>query len=68
MAPLLWLWAAWISHGTRILGVLIGIDSAIAGVSDLIPAHTLKYHLAFISVMTFLRGQFNANRIDNAQP
>lgn len=58
-----WLWAKWVSHGTRILGVAIGIDAALAGVADIIPATQLKYHLAAIAVMTFLRGQFNAKQI-----
>lgn len=63
MTALKWLWQAWISNGTRILGIAIGIDAALATIEGLIPPGTLKYHLAFIAVATFLRGQMNSNAI-----
>ena len=63
MKALKWLWQAWLSHGTRILGVAIGVDAALAGIADLIPPETLKYHLAFIAVATFLRGHMNSRQI-----
>jgi len=63
MKPLKWMWGVWKSHGTRLLGVAIGMDAALASVSGLIPEDTLKFHLGFIAVATYLRGQMNSNVI-----
>ncbi|HZO21033.1 MAG TPA: hypothetical protein VFB37_00930 [Steroidobacteraceae bacterium] len=50
------------SHGTRVLGVAVGTITALT-TSNVIPANHLKYYLAAIAVLTYWRGQGNADKI-----
>jgi len=51
------------THGTRVLGVAQGTIALLAGMDGIIPANHLKYYLAASAVLTFWRGQANANTI-----
>lgn len=55
-------WKMWVSHGTKMIGFAQGTISAIAGVTDLIPATHLKYYLGASALLTFWRGFFNSNQ------
>lgn len=55
-------WLLWKNHGTKAIGFAQGTIAAIAGVSDIIPPHHLKYYLASSAVLTFWRGWFNSNQ------
>lgn len=56
------IWLFWKNHGTKAIGFAQGTIAAIAGVSDIIPPHHLKYYLASSAVLTFWRGFFNSNQ------
>lgn len=58
-----YIWEFWKSHGTKTIGFAQGTIAAVAGISDLIPAHHLKYYLGASAVLTFWRGFFNSNQI-----
>ncbi len=47
------------NHGTKLLGVAQGIIAAVAAVPDVIPPGQLKYYMATLAVLTYLRGQFS---------
>jgi len=51
------------THGTRVLGVAQGTIALLAGMDGIIPANHLKYYLAASAVLTFWRGQANADTI-----
>lgn len=51
------------SHGTRVLGVAQGTIALLAGMDGIIPANHLKYYLAASAILTFWRGQANADTI-----
>lgn len=55
----------WRGHGTKILGISQGTIAAVAGVSDLIPPHHLKYYLGASAVLTVWRGYVNSNAKPN---
>jgi len=57
------LYLLWKNHGTKGIGLVQGTIAAVAGVSDLIPPHHLKYWLGASAVLTFWRGFFNSNQI-----
>lgn len=57
------IWKLWVNHGTKAIGFVQGTISAIAGVTDLIPAGHLKYYLGASALLTFWRGFFNSNQI-----
>lgn len=52
----------WKNHGTKAIGFAQGTIAAVAGVSDIIPPHHLKYYLASSAVLTFWQGWFNSNQ------
>jgi hypothetical protein len=56
-------WLFWKNHGTKAIGFAQGTIAAVAGISDLIPPHHLKYYLASSAVLTFWRGWFNSNQL-----
>lgn len=56
------------SHGTRILGVAQGTVAVLCGMAGLIPDSHLKYWLAASAVLTYWRGQTNANTLSNTLP
>lgn len=51
------------THGTRVLGVAQGTVALIAGMDGIIPPTHLKYYLAVSAILTFWRGQGNADKI-----
>jgi hypothetical protein len=52
-----------ITHGTRMLGIAQGTVAVIAGMNGVIPADQLKYYLGVSAVLTYWRGQANAEQI-----
>jgi hypothetical protein len=52
-----------ITHGTRVLGVAQGTIAVIAGMDGVIPEGQLKYYLGVSAVLTYWRGQANADKI-----
>jgi len=46
-------------HGTKVLGIATGIISAVAAVPGVIPESQLKYWMAVMGVLVYLRGQFS---------
>lgn len=61
------LWAFWSDKGTRILGVATGTLVTLTG-TGIIPDSHLKYWMAAIAVLTYWRGQSNANALSNSLP
>jgi len=51
-----------ITHGTRVLGVMVG-TLTILTTTGVVPEAHLKYYLAAIAVLTYWRGQANADTI-----
>lgn len=51
------------THGTRLLGIAQGTVAIIASMDGLIPPSHLKYYLGASAVLTYWRGQTNANTI-----
>ena len=49
------------AHGTKLLAFLQGMIATVAGVSNLIPEHQLKYWLGASAVIVFYRGWENTN-------
>lgn len=58
-----YIWNLWVEHGTKAIGLAQGTVAAVAGVTDVIPAHQLKYWLAGSAVLTFWRGWWNSKEI-----
>lgn len=56
MTALRAIWGLIRNHGTKVIGVLSGVLAAVAAVPDVIPAAHLKYYMAAIAVLTYLRG------------
>jgi hypothetical protein len=56
------IWNAVLTHGTRALGALLGTLSVLVG-TGIIPENQLKYYAAGIAVLTYWRGQANADTI-----
>jgi hypothetical protein len=56
---LLWIW---VHYGTRILGGVTGTITVLL-TQDVIPPSHVKYYLAAIAVLTYWRGQGNADSI-----
>ena len=52
-----------ITHGTRMLGIAQGTVAVIAGMNGIIPPEQLKYYLGISAVLTYWRGQANADKI-----
>ena len=52
----------WVGHGTKLIGFVQGTIATLAGITDLIPQHHLKYWMAAIAVLTFWRGYFNSSQ------
>ena len=52
-----------ITHGTRMLGIAQGTVAVIAGMNGVIPADQLKYYLGVSAVLTYWRGQANADKV-----
>jgi hypothetical protein len=52
-----------ITHGTRMLGIAQGTVAVIAGMNGIIPPEQLKYYLGLSAVLTYWRGQANADKI-----
>jgi hypothetical protein len=61
------LWAFWSANGTRILGTLQGVIAVLCG-ANVIPDNHMKWWLAASAVLTYLRGQANANTLSNTLP
>lgn len=55
MNVLLTLWRIWCTHGSKVLGFVIGTISALAS-AGVIPESHLKFWMAAIAVLTFWRG------------
>jgi hypothetical protein len=53
------------SHGTRLLGIAQGTIAILCGIVGLIPENQLKYWMAASAVLTFWRGQFVSNQVNN---
>lgn len=53
------------SYGTRILGLAQGTIAILCGVAGVIPESHLKYWMAASAVLTFWRGQFVSNQVNN---
>jgi len=51
------------THGTRVLGVAQGTVALLASMDGIIPPNQVKYYLAASAVLTFWRGQGNADKI-----
>lgn len=58
------LWTYCTTHFTRILGVIQGTLAVLSG-SGVIPVGDLKYYIVATAVLTFWRGQGNADTIAN---
>jgi hypothetical protein len=52
-----------ITHGTRMLGIAQGTVAVISGMNGVIPPDQLKYYLGVSAVLTYWRGQANAEQI-----
>jgi hypothetical protein len=52
-----------ITHGTRMLGIAQGTVAVISGMNGVIPPEQLKYYLGVSAVLTYWRGQANAEKI-----
>jgi hypothetical protein len=52
-----------ITHGTRMLGIAQGTVAVISGMNGIIPPEQLKYYLGVSAVLTYWRGQANAEKI-----
>lgn len=48
-------WDIWSTHGSKIIGFIVGTISALAS-TDVIPESHLKFYMAAIAVLTFWRG------------
>ena len=48
------------AHGTKLLAFLQGMIATVAGISNLIPDHQLKYWLGASAVLVFFRGFVNS--------
>lgn len=59
------IYGVWVSHGTRVIGAVTGLLGVLVGFTDLFPPDVVKYMLLTIGVLTWLRGQFNANQIES---
>ena len=62
------IWSVFQSHGTRILGIVQGSVALLCGMTGLIPDSHMKYWLAASALLTFWRGQVNANTLSNTLP
>ena len=56
-------WSFLSANGTKVLGLAQGTVALIAGMSDIIPSHDVKYWLAASAVLTFWRGFANSSTI-----
>lgn len=52
------------NHGTKLLGIAQGTVALIA-VSGLIPPAHLSYWLLASAILTYWRGQYNSNQMEN---
>jgi hypothetical protein len=60
---LILVWTALYTHGTRVLGIAQGTVALVAAMTDIIPQTQVKYYLAASAILTFWRGQGNADKI-----
>lgn len=47
------------NHMTKVLGIMTGVISAVSAVPGVIPEDQLKYWMAVMAVLIYLRGQFS---------
>ncbi len=59
MTALQAIWRLLVNHGTKVIGAVSGVLAAVAAVPGVIPQEHLKYYMAAIAVLTFLRGYFS---------
>lgn len=59
MTALQAIWDLLRNHGTKLIGAISGVLAAVAAVPGVIPESHLKYYMATIAVLTYLRGQFS---------
>lgn len=56
------IWGFWSSHGTKILGAILG-TLTILSFSGVIPKGDLHWYTAAVAVLTYWRGLFNSDQI-----
>lgn len=53
------------NHGTKLLGIAQGTVALIAATSGIVPPAHLPYWLLASAILTYWRGQYNSNQMEN---
>lgn len=53
------------NHGTKLLGLAQGTVALISATTGVVPQEHLKYWMLASAVLTYWRGQFNSNQLEN---